>query len=233
MLTHVESHFYTPVYPSVLPFSCLLYVCVCYMHFAQILSFPFRLDSNKNNVNKSYNNNKQGNINCFVGNALFGVVVAGAKLARRCLRCCCCRVYPTNANRQWQQQQQPQPVRRAIHVRPPVCLFGRAKMPSGWAAAATWGKGEAVVDSILHEKGEGGCKLQELGIGTGLLLLLGGRNWLPAVLNYKRSLFFWFCLQHIQFFFVYGMNCHFVVVVFLLPNQCWQILWQSETQKKE
>lgn len=91
MLTHVESHFYTPVYPSVLPFSCLLYVCVCYMHFAQILSFPFRLDSNKNNVNKSYNNNnnKQGNRNCFVGNALFGVVVAGAKLARRCSEAAC------------------------------------------------------------------------------------------------------------------------------------------------
>lgn len=194
-----------PLPPS-LSSACSTCVCVCYMHFAQILSFPFRLDSNKNNVNKSYNNyNKK--LFCrqrFVCCCCYCCCWSKTRstLLWGCLRCC--RVYPTNANRQWQQQQQqPQPVRRAIHVRPPVCLSGRAKMPSGWAAAATREEGGGGGLCIALHEGKGGCgKLKELGIGTGLLLL-GGRNWLPAVLNYKRSLFSDFVCNTFIFFFLF------------------------------
>lgn len=224
-------------HPTSLWSACSACVCVCYMHFAQILSFPFRLDSNKNNVNKSYNNyNKSNNDrNCFVGNALF-VVVAGAKLARRCSEAACAAAVfilqmPIDSGSSSSSPNQSDAPSRS--VRQFVCpaeqkcrLAGQEQQP---------GKREAVVDSALHcMRGSRGV-LQVGGIGNWDWAAAAGRAQLVAgSFELQKEPFFWFCLQHIQFFFVYSMNCHFVVtVVVLLPNQCWQILWQSETQKKE
>lgn len=201
MLTHVEFPCYTPFSPFPPPLLLLalrVCLCVCYMHFAQILSFPFRLDSNKNNVNKSYNNynnSNNNNRNRFVGNALFVVVVAGAKLDRRCSEAACAAAVfilqmPIGSGSSSPNQSDAP----SMSVRQFVCPAEKKCRLAGQQQQLA-----------LHEgKGGGCCKLEELGIGTGLLLpLLGGRNWLPAVLNYKRSLFFWFCLQHIQFFVLF------------------------------
>lgn len=163
-----------PLPPS-LSSACSTCVCVCYMHFVQILSFPFRLDSNKNNVNKSYNNyNKSNNDrNCFVGNALF-VVVAEAKLARRCSEAACAAAAAavfilqmpigSGSSSSSSPNQSDAP---SMSVRQFVCpaeqkcrLAGQQQQP---------GKREAVVDSALHcMRGRGGgasWRNWELGLG--------------------------------------------------------------------
>lgn len=146
-----------------------LRVCVCYMHFAQILSFPFRLDSNKNNVNKSYNNyNKSNNNrNCFVGNALF-VVVAEAKLARRCSKAACAAAVfilqmpigsGSSSSSPNQSDAPSMSVRQFVCPAEQKCrLAGQEQQP---------GKREAVVDSALH------C----MRVSRGVLQVGGIGNW--------------------------------------------------------
>lgn len=176
------------------------------MHFAQILSFPFRLDSNKNNVNKSYNNNnnKKGNRNCFVGNALFGVVVAGAKLAQRCSVAACAAAAAvfilqmpigSGSSSSSSPNQSDAP---SMSVRQFVCPAEQKCRLAGQQQQL--GEGKAVVDSAsaLHE-GERG--LQVGGIGNWDWAAAAGRAQLVAgSFELQKEPFFWFCLQHIQFF---------------------------------
>lgn len=88
------------------------------------------------------------------------------------------------------------------HPCPSASLSVRQSKNAVWlGSSSNQGRGRWwwTLHCIAWGEAGGCCKLEELGIGTGLLLL-GGRNWLPAVLNYKRSLFSDFVCNTFNFF---------------------------------
>lgn len=172
MLTHM------PTPPNCFP-SCLH---VYYMHFAQILSFPSSLDNNKDNVNK--NKQKQLRQQKLFCRQRFVCCCCCWGKTRSTLVCCCwlplllllllpaASVYPTNANQS----------RRAtsMSVQQKCRLTATATSTAanwlgsncrGTASATDW---ELVPRLQLRLRLRLGC--------FGCLVL-------PAVLNYKRSLF--------------------------------------------